>query len=190
MKQLLQEYLVEHKTLPLPGIGVLQAQPQPALYDVADRSFQPPHVHVDFTPFLEGESLPFQHLVGFIAVKQNISEEDAFELLQHYASDAFKQLEAKSQLSWEPVGIFEKIGESNISFQASDMITGFTPIVSDRVIREGASHDMMVGDTATTNIEMEALLAEKEEATDRWWLLPLLIALGAIALIVWHSATL
>jgi hypothetical protein len=189
MKALLQEYLVEHHTLPLPGIGVLQAQPQPAIYDVADRSFQQPKLQIDFTAFEEGESFPLQHLIGFIAVKKNVAEEDAFEMLQQYASDASAQLHANARLSWLPIGTFIKNNGTDITFQIAELVNGFAPLDTERVIREGASHNMMVGDTETTTTQMEAYLAETEEATDRWWLLPVLIALGAVALIVWHYAS-
>jgi hypothetical protein len=189
MKALLQEYLVEHQTLPLPGIGVLQAQPQPAIYDVADRSFQQPTLQLDFTGFQEGESLPLQHLVGFIAVKKNVGEEDAFDMLQQYATDASAQLHATARLSWLPIGTFIKNSDTDIAFQTAELVNGFNPLETDRVIREGASHNIMVGDTATTTTQMEAYLAETEEATDRWWLLPVLIALCAVALIIWHYAT-
>jgi hypothetical protein len=189
MKQLLQEYLVEYQTLPLPRIGVLQAVPQPAVYDIAERTFQAPDVQINFKPFQEGESSPIQHLVGFISVKKNIPEEEAFKMLEQYCSDAVNQLESSSKLPWSPLGIFETIDAKNIAFKANEITSGFSPLTSDRVIRAGASHEMLVGDTSTTNIEMEAFLAETEEATDRWWLLPLLLALGAIALIIWQKVT-
>jgi hypothetical protein len=189
MKSLLQQYLVEHQTLPLPGIGVLQSHAKPAAYEVVGRSFQPPTVEVNFAPVIDGESMPLQHLVGFIAVKKNIAEEKAYELLQQYVIETNLQLKTKSLLSWDPIGSFEQQDDGNKRFSPSIIRTGFSPMVAERVIREGASHEMMVGDKATTTAQMEAYLAETEEATDRWWLLPLLIALGAIAIIIWHYAT-
>ncbi|HSC52416.1 MAG TPA: hypothetical protein VLC98_02265 [Phnomibacter sp.] len=189
MKALLQEYLVEHQNLPLPGIGVLHASTQPATYHVAERSFLGPEIAFEFAPLQDGESISIQQLAGYIAVKKNLSEEDAYESLQAYATTVAKQLEQDDQYSFSPIGTFAKREGTGIVFQPESIITGFTPVVADRVIREGVAHQMVVGDTATTTTEMEALLSEKEEATDRWWLLPLGLALGAIVLIIWHYAS-
>jgi hypothetical protein len=188
MKQLLQQYLVEHHTLPLPGIGVLQAQHQPAIFDAAERSFQAPSVQLNFMPYQQGETSPMQHLVGFIAVKKNIAEEDAYALILQYADGATAQLKQYAKWDWPPLGTFEMLEESTINFSAYPIASGFSPLHAERVIRAGSSHEMVVGDTTTTNIEMGARLAETQEATDRWWLLPILLMLGAIALIVWHYA--
>ena len=70
-------------------------------------------------------------------------------------------------------------------FSPATLQTGFEPVAAERVIRESAVHQMLVGDVETTSTEMEAFYDQQEKATDRWWLLPMIVAAVAIALIIW-----
>lgn len=181
------EYLLQHHELPIPGVGHLEWAAAPAAYDVAGRQFTPPSGHWSFTPIeqLDG-TLSLQRLTGHVALWQNLTEEEAYDEVQAYGWRIKTQLENTGSAAIGACGRLQA-GEPELRFEQSAAVLWLAPLPAERVIREGASHQMLVGDQQTTTAEMEAYLAEEEPvAVDRWWLWPAILAAIALALIVWR----
>lgn len=187
MSNVFAEYLLQQHELPIPGVGHLAWNDVPAAYDVAGRQFTPPGGHWSFTPIqqLDG-TLSLQRLTGHVALWQNLTEEEAFDEVQAFGRRIKTQLETIGSAAVGACGQLQST-EQELRFEPSATTVWLAPLPAERVIREGASHQMLVGDQQTTTAEMEAYLAEEEPvAVDRWWLWPAILAAIALALIVWR----
>jgi hypothetical protein len=184
MNALLNEFLLSHHELPLDGVGVLRVASQPAQYDVTERAFMPPAAALSFEPLATDDSVSMQPLVRFVAQQMQQSEEEACENVMQWQKETSLQLQQGEAVA---IGIFGTLQQQDgqIVFSPATLQTGFEPIAAERVIRESAVHQMLVGDVETNSTEMEAYYDQQEKATDRWWLLPVIVAVVAIALIVW-----
>jgi hypothetical protein len=187
MSNAFAEYLLQQHELPIPGVGHLKWEAVPAAYDVADRHFNPPGGSWSFATIDESDgALPLQRLTGHLALWQNLSEEEAFEEVQAFGQHVQHQLKATGCASIAGMGSLQAT-DQGICFEPNAATVWLAPLAAERVIREGASHQMLVGDQQTTTTEMEAFLAEDENiAADRWWVWPAILAAVALALIVWR----
>jgi hypothetical protein len=184
MTDLLQSFLAQTGRLPLQYIGVLSAESSPARYDVAERAFEAPSIQWQFESHDSEESLPVQHLVGFLSQQMDVSEEEAYEAYNQYTRLLKENIANSGSFEWTPLGTFEK-QTSGYAFMATESNNAFNTLPIEKVIRGGVAHQMVVGDTETTTIAMEAFLNEEEDESGKWWVAPLLIALAAITLIIW-----
>lgn len=184
MTDLLQSFLAQTGRLPLQHIGVISAECLPARYDVAERAFAAPAVQWQFESHDSEERLPVQHLVGFLSQQMDVSEEEAYEAYNQYTRLLKDNIAHNGSYEWAPLGTFEK-QTSGYSFKPLESKNAFTALPIEKVIRGGVAHQMVVGDTETTTVAMEAFLNEEEDETGKWWVAPLLIALAAITLIIW-----
>lgn len=178
----LQSYLLANEAVPLPGLGLLTARQVPARYDVADRTFTVPDCQLLLQPIGEEEQPNLQPLLGYLAQKMNVSEEDAYEQLQQYMQQLNHSLQQGNVVDWAPVGHFSTSGEA-IQFTPDFPTSAFASLKADRIIKKGVAHHMTVGDSETTSTAMEEYFQHDPKATDRWWLLPLLIAAIALLLV-------
>lgn len=184
MTDLLQSFLVQTGRLPLQHIGVLTAETLPAKYDVAERAFASPTVQWHFESHDAGEALPLQHLIGFLSQQMDVSEEEAFEAYGQYTRLLKENINQKGSFEWGPLGLFQK-HSNGYEFMPNALYKPYVGLAIDKVIRGGVAHQMVVGDTETNTVAMEAFLNEEEDESGKWWVAPLLIALVAITLIIW-----
>jgi hypothetical protein len=134
------------------------------------------------------EDLPdfsVQQLFGFLGRSLSLSEEEVFDGFESMAAAHQAQLHESGKLDLGALGILSRDADGAITFNARQMASAFQPLPAARVIRQGALHHMMVGDTEKTNAEMEAYFAGVPAEKDRWWWLPLAIGIVAVALIIW-----
>jgi len=184
MNALLNEFLLSHQELPLHAVGVLRVASQPAQYDVTERAFVPPTVALSFEQLTADNAVSMQPLVRFVAQQLQSTEEEAFEKVMHWQQLTAEQLQQGDAVAIGAFGTLQQ-HDGQIVFSPATLQTGFEPVAAERVIRESAVHQMLVGDVETTSTEMEAFYDQQEKATDRWWLLPMIVAAVAIALIIW-----
>ena len=188
MTSLLQQFLVAHGTLPLPGFGVLHAEYNAANYDVTNQSFEPGSSTIVFDSTDTSSDLPSQEVVGYLAQKLDVPEEEAFDLWMRYISNLKNGLSQNRRFQWMPLGDFHLDSvEGSIHFITANPPFKVAPLPAERVVREGASHAITVGDTETTNIEMQAYFTEEPPRTSSWWWWPLGIALAALAAIAFKK---
>jgi hypothetical protein len=184
MTDLLQSYLTQTGRLPLQHIGMLCAETMPAKYDVAERAFAAPAIDWQFESHENADTLPVQHLIGFLSQQMDVTEEEAFEAYNQYTRLLKNNISNQGVYEWAPLGTFLKAA-SGYEFNPSGMLGAFSSLPIEKVIRGGVAHQMVVGDTETTTVAMEAFLNEEADESGKWWVAPLLIALAALTLIVW-----
>lgn len=188
MTSLLQQFLVAHGTLPLPGLGTLYTGYKAATYDVTNQSFEPAASTLVFEANDATTEMPAQAIVGYLAQHLDVPEEEAFDLWMSYMSHLKNTLEQSLIFPWMPLGHFERGGEDeSMRFIAAEPPYMPSALPAERVVRVGASHSITVGDTETTNLEMQAYFTEEAPRSVKWWWWPLGIALAALAAIAYKK---
>ncbi|MEO7982857.1 MAG: hypothetical protein ABI688_02125 [Bacteroidota bacterium] len=181
----LYQYLIQHKQLPVPGIGTFLLERKPAELDFASKKIYPPSYTLSLVP---GSHLPGQPFFRWLASVLGITDREAIFRFNDFAFDLKKQISDGSVVSWNGVGILDKGLDGSVKLLSS--ITDLAieePVSAEKVTRENAEHMIRVGEDQRTSAEMSEMLGEKEEATSStWWHYALAIALLAIMFIGWY----
>lgn len=180
---LLHQYLVECRQVFLQGIGQLKLVRQHAVYDVASQQIKPPFYNIELDA--DAQPGPLQPVTAFIAKQLKVSEEKAFELYHSFCNQLKTELDSSGEIAWQNLGSIKKATNEKPVFKSLEALHEYQqPVAAPRVIREGASHNMMVGTTETTNHAMREMLEETTVVKDRWWIGAAILAASSIALIV------
>jgi hypothetical protein len=182
---LLQEYLVQNRSLYLRGTGQLQIVHQSASFDVANQLLNPPHHVIRLQNSQQAGSL--QPLMAFISRQLDIAEENAFSLYESFCNQLQLDIENRRQVNWHQLGTFKKDETGNVVFVGVKHLSDYNePVTAKRIIRRDASHAMMVGTRETTNTAMRELLSEQVETTakSRWWIAATVLGIISIVLIL------
>lgn len=182
----LYKYLISTGALPLPGLGTLRVQEEPASYQVAEKQFLPPVFRFLLDPE-EGQSP--RPLFDWIAVSLSVGENEAIESLNAFANHIKYELGQTKRSVWEGVGTFKKDLAGGLSFQSEEIKPyGLDPLVAEKVIHTNATHTMLVGDRERTSEEMTAWL-EGEETRRDWPMIIAWVLLGISLLIAGYQFT-
>ncbi|TAD86325.1 MAG: hypothetical protein EAY75_08720 [Bacteroidetes bacterium] len=184
MHQILLRYLIQKQQLWLQGIGLIKMMQLPARYDVANKMMMGPMLRAKVEN--EPKDYNMQPLIVFLAKQTGTDEETAFEQYQAFCGQTAMQLQQQSVVNWPGLGsITQRGNEYNI--KTDKALDAYLPnVAANRVIRQGSSHQIKVGETETTTAQMQAILAHQgtTEQTGRWWLAALFIFLAAGSCIV------
>lgn len=159
----------QKKTCRLPGIGNLELVTTPAEYDYGSKLIRAPRQTV---LFVSASSSTKDQFNEFSAISQLMRDE----------------LNRNGIVRITGLGSFTKDSSNNIHFAAYAVNEDFLqPVVAEKVIHKDAEHSILVGDTETTNVQMnEYYNDEPVEAKDRWWIWAIALAVVAIAAIGYY----
>ena len=180
----LYQYLIQHKQLPVPGIGTFLLDRKPAELDFIGKKISPP----SYTIALDHSShLPGQRFFNWLANALGVSNREAIFRFNDFAFDMKKQISDGGVINWRGIGTLSRGLTGDVKFTSSVVGTIFEkPIVAEKVIRERVEHIVRVGEDEKTSGEMTAMLSEKEETKSYWWSFALAIGLLAIMFIGWY----
>lgn len=167
MYQIIASTLFQNKICRLPGIGTLVMVPHAAETDFVNGRIKAPFETIEFIAAGQDENLFNEFSAMSELLKKNLDESGSFLL--------------------NGIGTFTKINNAEIQFTAIGIEPVFTqPIEVERVIRQDASHAILVGDQQTTTVEMTGFYSEQPTNNDRWWIWAIVLAaVGIGALIVY-----
>ena len=155
MNDLLKEYLLFKKKLPLAGLGILYLQREPAQFDVGNRQFLPPrHIY----EFRNGVVEPVAELVEWLSLRLGIDTADAVSRYQRFCDDAIRTLNQQNSLSWKGWGVWSKDDKGVLQFISDTHELQLTPVRANKVIRDNAEHQVRVGEESRSSVEMSRLL--------------------------------
>ncbi|MFM8806437.1 MAG: hypothetical protein ACKOD1_03670 [Sphingomonadales bacterium] len=159
MNDLLKEYLLFKKKLPLAGLGVLYLLREPARFDVGNRQFLPPHQCYEFR---SGIVAPVAELVDWLSLRLGIDAADAGSRYQRFCDDAMRALNQQNTLSWKGWGVWKKDEQGIVQFQSDSSELPLAPVQANKVIRDNAEHQVRVGEDNRSSVEMSQLLQQKK----------------------------
>jgi hypothetical protein len=160
MIEILNRYLVQHKSINVPGLGTIYIERIPANTDFINKQVFPPQYKYGFDKNLD---TPDNDLFIFLAQQKNIPGDEATQSYNQFAGSLQTKINEDNMAEWQDVGVFRKLPSGDIIFEPV-VSAGrlFGPVPAERVVRNNAAHSILVGDREKTNIEMTGLLNEQK----------------------------
>jgi hypothetical protein len=188
MYAILNRYLFLNKSIPVPGLGTIGMESQPATIDASTRSILPPAYRFRFDKFFDS---PDKDLFTYLSAQQNISDYEALRQYNDFAFSLRDRLNYFREAPWEGLGILKKDDTGDIHFETSISNPFFLqPVPAEKVVRANAKHMMLVGDRERSNSEMSDWFAEEPVHGNRlWWLVALIGGIAAALVIMFHFSS-
>ncbi len=161
--ELLTRYLFERHRLDMPGIGELSVVQRHANADIAQRSINPPGWGFTFLPRTEDTQSGPRDVSQWIAAQLNISSEEADKRFMSFCGELQNKLANGEAFEWEGVGVFATERDRVVFSPGERQWSPFTPVNAQKVIREDASHQVLVGDMETSTSQMLEQLRGEEK---------------------------
>jgi len=189
MLEVLHQYLIQNKSLSLPGLGTLQLQHIPAISNFSDHLILPPMHKVIFDDM---QDTPGKSLFPYVASKMGIEEWEAIKKINDFAYELKNRLKEKKSFEWHKIGILSYDDAGNIILDSQTISYNFMqPVPAVRVIRADASHLILRGDTEVSgsflpaNIPDEIALSGKN-VFHKWWFWAAVFAIASFLLLAFH----
>lgn len=205
MTSVLNSYLVQHRSLSIPGLGTVWIQPEPASKAVEGEKWLPPAVTYRIDKF---HDTPEKEFFYFLAEHRQIPEYEAIKEYNEFTTAFCLAVRTEEEARWEGIGIFKKDQSGEIVIeQIARPFLLFTPIEAAEISRSAQpvirQEETSSGEVITPDEEKEAASGLLEEellnpapAKRRWLMfaIALLVIILLVLLIyfyrngyVWHS---
>lgn len=180
MINIVKAYLLQNKSVSIPGLGTIYVERLPAQSDFVNRQLLPPSYHFRFDKYFD---TPGKDFFAFLSSRKNIHDFEAIKEYNEWALRLRNDISgAENPVPLNGIGTLQRAGSGEIVFEPSvKPQTYSTPVAAERIIRTNAKHSMIVGDRELTNVEMNDYLQEVHKERTAWWIYALIIA--AIALV-------
>jgi hypothetical protein len=187
MTETLVSYLLQHKSISIPGLGSMYIERIPAQTDFVNKRILPPDYHFRFDKYFDA---PDKDFFTYLALQHNIADYEAIKWYNEWAYDLRNRIRDGEVVKWNGIGALKKDASGEVIFESAGAIhTLQQPAPALRVIHSHAQHTMIVGDQEVTReIAMpgeseypEELVTEKK---DNWWIYVIVLAVLAIIVII------
>lgn len=180
----LYQYLILHRQLNIPGVGTFLLERKPADIDFANKVVNPPSYTVALH---HGNETAPARLFNWLADALNVQESQAIDQFNDFVTNLKNDILAGRKLQWNGVGILSKGLAGEIRFEPTmkDSPAG-EPVPAVKVLREKAAHTVRVGEDEKTSDEMIEFLNPAEKKRSYEWIMTLIVAVLALAFVVWH----
>jgi hypothetical protein len=182
----LNSYLVQHKSLSIPGLGTIYVERLPAQSDFVNKQIIPPSYHYRFDRYFDA---PDKDFFTYLASQKQIADYEAIRWYNEWAYDLRNKIRTQQEVHWENVGILRTDVSGEIVFEAQqNLVSYLQPVPAERVIRSNAQHTMIVGDKEVTNKVMTDYLNEETVYVEKesWWIYALILATVAVIVLFFH----
>jgi hypothetical protein len=207
MNNVLVSYLLQHKSISIPGLGSMYIERIPAQTDFVNRRILPPDYHFRFDKYFDA---PDKDFFTYLAKQQNIADYEAIKWYNEWAYELRSKLREGQSVEWTGIGTLKKDISGEIIFESAGRIPSLQePTPANRVIHTHTQHTMLVGDQevtrkitntdANTNIPTVAdnnnVISGDEQVPDYppypeeppkkrgWWIFALVVAALALTVI-------
>ncbi|MCC6289274.1 MAG: hypothetical protein IT249_15450 [Chitinophagaceae bacterium] len=184
MFNILYKYLIQYKTLALPGLGTLELQKIPAISNFSDHVILPPTYKIILD---DAKDTPSKSLFQYITNQTGIAEWEAIKQLNDFSFDIKNSLKEGKKIAWKEVGEFSMEDNGITVLNASKIQYDFmVPVPAVRVIRNNVNHTILRGDVEVSESffrqqEAETAIAERNK---KWWIGASILAAIGIGLIL------
>lgn len=180
MISILNNYLLQHKSVSIPGIGTIYIERTPAQSDFINKQILPPSFHYRFDKYYDS---PEKDFFTFLAHKRNIADYEAIQYYNQWAQELKNELRNLNDFVWTGVGKLRQDISGEIILEPDGAVPShLQPVPAVRVLHTNAKHTMLVGDKEITNVQMSEYLNEETHVErESWWIYAAIIT--AIALV-------
>jgi hypothetical protein len=161
-------------------VGTFELVQQPPHYDVVDKVILPPTFSVQWH---EGTELP-DHQLNFMGIHAS-SQEDMLRADLGAFGQKLNNLVKNEPFHWNGLGEISRSGNGYRVQNNMMNVHGLSAVKAHKVIREKASHHMVVGDRETTTGKMTESLKPKAAKRSLLVILAWIVLLLLIAAIVY-----
>jgi hypothetical protein len=148
MNNVLVSYLLQHKSISIPGLGSMYIERIPAQTDFVNRRILPPDYHFRFDKYFDA---PDKDFFTYLAKQQNIADYEAIKWYNEWAYELRSKLREGLVVEWEGIGSLKKDISGEIVFESAGRIPSLQePTAANRVIHTHTQHTMLVGDQEVT----------------------------------------
>ncbi|THU40036.1 hypothetical protein FAM09_09120 [Niastella caeni] len=200
MNNVLVSYLLQHKSISIPGLGSMYIERIPAQTDFVNRRILPPDYHFRFDKYFDA---PDKDFFTYLAKQQNIADYEAIKWYNEWAYELRSKLREGQVVEWAGIGSLKKDISGEIIFESAGRIPSLQePTPANRVIHSHSQHTMLVGDqevtrkisntdyvsnesdsNVTSGDEMPPDYYEEPPKKRGWWIFALVIAALALSVI-------
>lgn len=189
MTEALTSYLLQHKSISIPGLGTVYIERIPAQTDFVNKQILPPSYHFRFDKYFDA---PDKEFFTYLAQQKDIADYEAIKWYNEWAYDLRNRLRADEVVEWTGVGSLRKDVSGDIVFVPAGAIPSpQQPAPAVRVVHSNTQHTMRIGDREVTReISTEELVTDIPEETpvakSSWWIYALILAAIALSAIFFH----
>jgi hypothetical protein len=188
MNDILTSYLLQNKSISIPGLGSMYIERIPAQTDFVNKRILPPAYHFRFDKYFDA---PDKDFFTYLAQQMNKADYEAIKWYNEWAYELRNRIREGEEVEWKNVGVLKKDTNGEITFEAAGaIVTLQEPAPANRVVHSHAQHTMIVGDR---EVVREFSHEETEEAPvdtyvekESWWLYAFIIAAIALSIIFFH----
>ena len=203
MTDVLVSYLLQHKSISIPGLGSMYIERIPAQTDFVNRRILPPDYHFRFDKYFDA---PDKDFFTYLAKQQNIADYEAIKWYNEWAYELRSKLREGHAVEMPGIGSLKKDISGEIVFESAGRIASLQePTPANRVIHTHNHHKMLIGDKevtrklttevpdSTDTTVAEPPVAEEKPPVEQpkekkkkggsWWLFALLAAVIALSII-------
>ncbi len=186
MREKLHHYLLLHKRLVIPGVGMLRVETTPAYIDYAKRLIEAPTQSITLH---HGNTGVEEKLYSWLANSFSIGEQEAHRHFENFCKEMKESILAGQKMNWQGIGSFSRGLAGQIHFQTAmkDIAIG-KAIVAEKVLRENVEHEVRVGEQVKTSGEMLKLLTVEKKTKSYWWVAAALL-ISAVIYIGYYFST-
>jgi hypothetical protein len=188
MFHILYQYLIQNKSVSLPGVGTLLLQNIPAISNFSNHVIEPPSHKIVFD---DTQDAPSKSLFQYIALKLGLQEWEAIKKVNDFSYELKNQLKKGDEIIWQNVGVLHLEPGGGIALESKTIAYNFMESVpAIRVIRTNSSHTILRGDTEVSGNFTQTVAAEKEVTgtsfLKKWWVWAVFLGAAASTVLVIH----
>lgn len=141
----------------IPSVGTITLEQQPASLNVVDKMMLPPSYKVSIR---QEESIP-DHQVVYLSVALQEERGEVLQRLNNLGQQLHDRIKSGG-FYWKGIGLLSTDpGPMPLSLPALD------PVPAERVVRQDASHSVLVGDQQLTSTQLTGVKEEVAEVAEK-----------------------
>lgn len=184
MIQLIRTYLLQNKSISIPGLGTIYVERIPVQSDFVNRQLLPPSYHLRFDKYFDA---PGKEFFTYIAARKKIEDYEAIRMYNEWALNLRASIGNNQIAALEGMGTLKRDFSGEVLFEAEGPLSTVSVAVpAERILRSNSKHNMVVGDREYTNIEMNDYLNEVHREKISWWIYALIVAAISLVAIFLH----
>ncbi|MBX3253625.1 MAG: hypothetical protein KF862_05740 [Chitinophagaceae bacterium] len=194
MFNILYQYLIQQKSLSLPGLGTLQLQHIPAISNFSDHIIEPPAQKVTFDDMYDS---PNKNLFQYVSAQLKIEEWEAIKKINDFSFDLKNELKHGNEIIWDKVGVLKADLSGAVLLDNRTITYDYIQsVAAKRIIRTNTSHTILRGDREVSEsfLQSPATGVVADVAADyrqrkKWLLWSLVFVVIALSILVIHFYT-
>lgn len=158
---LVYKYLILNGSVSIPGFGNLEISRVPAKNDFIEKRCSAPEYIIRFRNTAGSITTSFIHFLE----RNHFLSDDINVSFQHFSKDIKSHIQLEGKLDWSGLGTFSKLSDDLYLFQEKvKSINFFQSVTYTHVLREKIEHNLLVGDSEQSNVQMEAFFDEQNRS--------------------------